>query len=466
MSTIERFDAAVIGAGPGGYVAAIRLAQSGKNVALIEKEYLGGVCLNCGCIPTKTLISSSEIVSKIKKADTFGIQVKDVLIDFHKMKTRKDSVVDKIKKSLEGLLLANKIKIIRGKAEFVDSTTLKVFGEASCVVEAPDIIIATGSKPLDIPAFPCDHERILNSTSILEKTSLPKSLVVIGGGYIGCEFASLYAELGVNVTIVEALPQIISLQGQTLSNALTKRFKKMGIQIETSVQVQKIEKFPTHLEVILSDGRKIETENALVSIGRSLDTKELKLENAGLGTGPRGEIPVNSKMETAIKGIYAIGDVTMKAMLAHVASHQGIVAADTILQKAALMHYHAVPAVIFTHPEIATVGYTLESATQAGYKVKSAQFPLQALGKAQAMGETDGFVEVVFDTTYHQILGAQIFGSGASDLIGEMTIAIQNELTLENVTETIHAHPTMAEGWLEAALIGLNTPIHFPPKRG
>jgi dihydrolipoamide dehydrogenase len=466
MSTFERFDAAVIGAGPGGYVAAIRLAQGGKSVALIEKEYLGGVCLNCGCIPTKTLISSSEIVSKIKKADTFGIQVKDLLIDFAKMKSRKDQVVDKIKKSLEGLLLANKIKIIKGTAEFASKNSLKILGENPLMIEANSIIIATGSKPLDISAFPCDHERIFNSTSILEQTKLPKSLVVIGGGYIGCEFASLYRELGVQVTIVEALPSIISLQGATLSNALTKRFAKMGIQIETNVQVKKIDKHPDHLTVLLSDGREIQTETALVSIGRSIDTRELKLENAGLSSGSKGEIAVNSKMETAIKGIYAIGDVTMKAMLAHVASHQGLVAADNILGKPSLMHYHAVPAVIFTHPEIATVGYTLDQAKNLGYSVKSAQFPLQALGKAQAMAETDGFVEIVYDTTYHQILGAQIFGSGASDLIGEMTLAIQNELTLENVAETIHAHPTIAEGWMEAALIGLDTPVHFPPKKG
>ncbi len=466
MSALERFDAAIIGAGPGGYVAAIRLAQSGLQVALIEKENLGGVCLNCGCIPTKTLISSSDIVSKIKKADTFGISVKDLIIDYAKMKGRKDQVIEKIRKSLEGLLLANKIKIFRGKAEFLSNNSLKVYQETPIIIEANSIIIATGSKPLDIPAFPCDHERIFNSTSILEQTTLPKSLVVIGGGYIGCEFASLYSELGIKVTIVEALPMIISAQGSTLSQALTKRFKKVGIDIETQVQVQKIEKHPSHLEVILSDGRKIETEQALVSIGRMIDTNELKLANAGLGTGPKGEIVVNSRMETSVKGIYAIGDVTMKAMLAHVASHQGLVAADNILGNQTIMHYHAVPAVIFTHPEIATVGYTVDQAKSLGYQVKSAMFPLQALGKAQAMGEPEGFAEITFETTYHQILGAQIFGAGASDLIGEMTLAIQNELTLENIAETIHAHPTLAEAWLESALIGLDTPIHFPPKKG
>jgi dihydrolipoamide dehydrogenase len=202
-----------------------------------------------------------------------------------------------------------------------------------------------------------------------------------------------------------------------------------------------------------------------VSVGRALYTEELKLGNAGLATGLKGEIQVNSKMETSVKGIYAIGDVTMKSMLAHVASHQGLVAADNIVGKQTFMHYHAVPAVIFTHPEIATVGMTLDQAKAEGYLAKSAQFPLQALGKAQAMGETDGFMEIVFDSTYRQILGAQVFGHGASDLIGELTVAIQNELTLESITETIHAHPTIGEGWLETALIGLETPVHFPPKK-
>jgi dihydrolipoamide dehydrogenase len=466
MAGQEHFDVAVIGAGPGGYVAAIRAAQGGKSVALIEKEYLGGVCLNCGCIPTKTLIASSEIVSKIKKADQFGISVKDLSIDYGKMKARKDQVVEKIKKSLEGLILANKIKIIRGKAEFVNKNTLKIVGDENSLIEADNIIIATGSKPLDIPAFPCDHKQIFNSTSILELSRLPKSLAIIGGGYIGCEFASLFIELGVEITIIEALPMIITAQGATLSNALTKRFKKAGIQVETGVQVKEIEKLAGQVELKLSDGRSVFSEMALVSIGRSLYTQELKLENAGLGTGSRGELIVNSSMETSVKGIYAIGDVTMKSMLAHVASHQGLVAADNILGKHAFMHYHAIPAVIFTHPEIAMTGFTLEQAKAEGYQAKSAQFPLQALGKAQAIGETDGFMEIIYDAKYAQILGAQIFGHGASDLIGEITLAIQNELTLESIAETIHAHPTLAEGWLEAALIGLETPVHFPPKRG
>ncbi len=465
MGSTQHFDTAIIGAGPGGYVAAIRLAQNGKKVALIEKNQLGGVCLNCGCIPTKTLITSSDLVSKIKKAESFGIHIKEFSIDFSKMKTRKDQVIDKIRRSLEGLILANQITIIRGQAEFIDSKQLKIIGETSSILQADSIIIATGSSPLDVPAFPCDNRLIFNSTSILEETTLPQSLIIIGGGYIGCEFASLYAELGVSVTIIEALSSIVSLQGKTLSQALTKKFKKIPIQIETDAFVEKIEKKEQSAVVVLKDGRTFEANQVLVAVGRSIDTKPLKLENIGLSTGKKGEIGVNAQMETSVKGIYAIGDVTMKAMLAHVASHQGLVAADAILGKKSFMHYHAIPAVIFTHPEIATVGYTLEQAKENGYQALSAQYPIQALGKAQAMGETEGFVEIVFDSTYKQILGAQIFGPGASDLIGEMALAVQNELTLESIGETIHAHPTLAESWMEAALIGLNTPVHFPPKK-
>lgn len=466
MTATERFDAAVIGAGPGGYVAAIRLAQGGKKVALIEKDNLGGVCLNCGCIPTKTLISSAEIVAKIKKADAYGINISGLLVDYAKMKARKDQVVEKIKKSLEGLLLANAIQIFRGQAEFISPHVLAVSGQSLHHLQADNIIIATGSKPMDIKAFPCDHQRIFDSTSILELKALPQRMVVIGGGYIGCEFAGLFAELGVQVTIVEALDRIISLQGLSLSNALTKRFKKMNIQLEVGKQVKTIDRLADRLHVHLSDGSILETDQVLVAVGRTVDTQGLKLEKAMVALGSRGEIIVDARMETSTKGIYAIGDVTMKAMLAHVASHQGIVAADNILGHRSAMSYHAIPAVIFTHPEIASVGMTLEMAEKEGYRAKSALFPLQALGKAQAMGETEGFAEIVYEPTYQQILGAQIFGAGASEMISPLTLAIQNELTLENIAETIHAHPTLSEGWMEASMIGLDQPIHFPPKRG
>jgi dihydrolipoyl dehydrogenase len=461
----ERFDLAVIGAGPGGYVAAIKAAQNGKSVALIEKKYLGGTCLNVGCIPTKTLISNATVLEKIRHAKEFGIETGAISFDYAQMKQRKDSVVEKIRKSLEGLIKTNKITILRGVAEFVSPTQLKVKGEDNLLVSAEKIIIASGSEPLDIPAFPCDHKKIVNSSSILDWTTLPNSLVVIGGGYIGCEFASLYAELGVKITILEALESIVILQGKAVATTLTEALKKKGIEIRTGVFVEGIDQREGGITVRLKGGEKLDFDAALISVGRKVVSKELQLEKAGVLTDPRGAIPVNDKMETNVPGIYAIGDVTGRVMLAHVASHQGIIAAANATGQEAHMHYNAVPAVIFTHPEIATVGMTLEEAQKEGYQAAIGKFPFSVLAKSIASIETEGFAEIIIDKKTGEILGAQVVGHEASALIGEIAVAITNELTIDCISETIHAHPTIAEGWLEAALIAQDTPIHFPPRR-
>ncbi|MFS8564484.1 MAG: dihydrolipoyl dehydrogenase [Rhabdochlamydiaceae bacterium] len=464
MTTQETFDTAIIGAGPGGYVAAIKAAQQGKKVALIDKGPLGGTCLNVGCIPTKTLLSNALVLNKVKHAADFGITTGPVSFDFAHMKTRKDNVLQSIRKSLEGLIQSNGITIFRGAAEFTSPKELKVKGEHNCIIQAEKIIIATGSEPLDVPTFPCDHKKVLNSTSILELTTLPKTLVIIGGGYIGCEFASLYAELGVKVIILEALPSIVALQGKAISDHLTAAFKKQGIEIRTNVFVESVDTSSSTVSVLLKDGTAVACDAVLVSVGRKIVSKNLGLEKAGVLVSDKGPILVNERMETNVPGIYAIGDVTGKAMLAHVASHQGLVAAANACGEEASMHYNAVPAVIFTNPEIATVGLTLEQALEAGYNASVGKFPFQALGKSIASIETGGFAQVIIDKKTHQILGAQVIGSEASVLIAEMALAISNELTLECVTDTIHAHPTLAEAWLEAALISNETPIHFPPK--
>ncbi len=465
MAHEEKFDLAVIGAGPGGYVAAIKAAQMGAKVALIEKNYLGGTCLNVGCIPTKTLLANAAVLHKIKKAKSYGIETGPVSIHYDQMKSRKDGVIEGIRKSLGGLLKANQINIFSGNAEFLSPRQLKVKGENSLILDADKIIIATGSEPLDIPAFPCDHKQILNSTSILELTKLPKSLAVIGGGYIGCEFASLFAELGVKVTILEALPSIVAMQGSDISSALTKAFEKAGIEIRCNVFVEGIETHANGVKVKLKGGESVESDLALVSVGRKFMTEGLNPDKAGLPLTEKGAIAVNDKMETSVPGIYAIGDITGIAMLAHVASHQGLIAAANALGQEAKMHYDAVPAVIFTHPEIATVGLTREQATEKGYDISVGTFPFQALGKAQAAMETNGFTQVISNKKTGQILGAHVVGEEAASLISEMALAINNELTLECVIETIHAHPTLPEAWLEAALLAKETPIHFPPKR-
>ncbi len=465
MTERKTHDIAVIGSGPGGYIAAIKAAQLGKSVALIDKGFLGGTCLNVGCIPTKTLLSNAAVLREVRHAAAFGIETGPITIHYQKMKERKDAVISKIRSGLEGLIKSNKVTIYRGSAQFESPKELKIVGADNLYLHAEQIIIATGSIPLDIKAFPCDHERILNSTSILDMTSLPKSLAIVGGGYIGCEFASLFAELGVKVTILEALPSILTAQGATVSTFMTKVFTGKGIEIHTNVSVQTIENRQSHVHITLSNGHTLDADLALIAVGRSIYTEGLKLEKAGLSTGARGAIEVNEQMQTAVPGIYAIGDVTGQWMLAHVASHQGIIAASHAAGHPIHAHEAAVPAVVFTSPEIATVGLTLEQAQQKGLASASqGTFPFQALGKAQANGDTEGFAQIVFDKKTGQILGALLIGHEASNLIAEMTLAIQHELTLESVLETIHAHPTMAEAWHEAAAIANETPIHLPPK--
>lgn len=466
ISMGQRYDIAVIGAGPGGYVAAIRAAQMGKTVALIEKDNFGGTCLNVGCIPTKALIAHAEMVKTVSHAADFGISVGPISFDYGKMKRRKDTVVALIRKNLESLLKSNQITLIQGRAEFQSQNALKVVGDVRSVIEADQVIIASGSTTLDIPTLPCDHERIVNSTSILDIEHLPKRLAIIGGGYIGCEFASLFAELGVKVTIIEALPSILSLLGEPIASFMTNAFKTRGVEILTSRTVASIDKEKAYLRVHLKGGQPLEVDMVLVSIGRKIVSEGMAVEKAGLPLGPHGSIEVDDRMETAVKGIWAIGDVTGKAMLAHVASHQGVVAATNAAGGSARMHYEAVPAVVFTIPEVATVGLSLDRAKAKGVDAVSGDFPFIALGKAQAAMETEGFSRIIIHRKTGQILGAQVIGHGASTLIAEMALAIHNELTVECLTDTIHAHPTIAEAWLEAGFMAMDMPLHLPPRKG
>jgi len=465
MANSQKFDIAVIGAGPGGYVAAIKGAQMGKRVALIEKHHLGGTCLNVGCIPSKALLSNASIFQTIKRAERYGIEVGTPSFDYGKMHTRKEQVVNKLRTNLEGLLRSNGITIVRGAAQFVAPKQLKVVGEDNFWIHAEKIIIATGSEPIDVPAFPCDHRDILDSTSALDLTVLPRSIAIVGGGYIGCEFASLFAAFGVKVMLIEALPTIVQMQGKEISAALTQAFKKQGIEIRSDTSVESIEKGVDGLTIHLNNGEALGAEKVIVAVGRRLNVRGLGLEKAGMLEGTNGVIEVNEKMETQVPGIYAIGDITAIAMLAHVASHQGIVAAANASGLDTTIHYHAIPSVIFTHPEIASVGLTPEEAQRQKLNFSIGTFPFQALGKAVASCETEGFAQILSETETGKILGAHVVGNEASTLIAEMTLAINNELTLNCVIDTIHAHPTRSEAWLEAAFLAQGTPLHFPPKK-
>lgn len=457
----EHYDVIVLGGGPGGYPAAIRSAQGGLNVALIEATGVGGTCLNRGCIPSKALIASAEAFENVKRAADFGIQVENISFDYKKMVERKDKIVSKVQTSLEGLIKQNKITLIKGWGKIVDRNSIEVNGQT---FGFDKLVIATGSEPKEIAAFPFDGKKIHNSTTLLDLQTLPKSLVIVGGGVIGCEFASLFQALGTKVTILEALERIIPMEAPAVSQALSKAFKKKGIEIHTSVVVEGIETTTSGIKARLAGGSSIEADIALVAVGRVLNTKNIGLEHLGITPEKNGAIRVNERMETEAQGVFAVGDIASPWWLAHVASHQGLVAAANILGEAMEMHYNAVPSVIFTTPEIGTVGYSLEKALEAGYRATVGAFPFQALGKSQASLNTEGFAQIVIDKETGEVLGAQVVGHEAATLVAEMGVAIANEMTLDSITHTIHAHPTIAEAWLEAALVAADTPLHLPPK--
>lgn len=459
------FDCIVIGSGPGGYVAAIRAAQRGLSTALIEARELGGTCLNRGCIPSKALIANAEILRKVRLANRYGISTGEISFDYAQMNDRKNQVVSRIQKGLKGLIASNKITVFQGYGKFLSPHEVKVIGgEPEVVLEGKNIIIATGSEPREISAFPFDYKRIHDSTSLLNLTELPKKMLVVGGGVIGCEFASLHNALGVDVTIIELLPTILSTEAKIVADMLAASFKKKGIKVETNATLERIDHTANGLIAYLSDGRNFDADMALISVGRKYNSDGIGLERAGVIVEKNDTIPTNDRMQTNVDHIYAIGDVTGKWILAHVASHQGLVASDTIAGVQTHMNYNAVPSVIFTDPEIGTIGYTLEKAKEAGFDAKVGKFPFQALGKSQAAMETEGFAQIVIDRSTGQILGAQVVGYGASTMIAEMAVAIENELTIHSINETIHAHPTIAEAWMEAAFLATGLPLHLPPE--
>lgn len=460
----EKFDLVVMGAGPGGYPAAIRAAQMGLKVALVDPNDMGGTCLNRGCIPSKALISGAEVYHKIKEASKFGITVGELSFDYEKMVERKDGVVTKIRKGLEGLIKANGITVFRGYASFLSRNEIQISGDTKVTLWADKVIVATGSEPRTIPTFPFDGKKILDSTALLTMKKLPASIAIIGGGVIGCEFASLYNLLGVKVTILEMMPTILPMEGQAITTFMTKNFKAKGIDIIAGAAVKSVKAWEEGVTVEL-EGNSVQADICLVAVGRVMNTSKIGLDKAGVNTDDKGNVPTNDKMETNVPGIYAIGDIASKWWLAHVATHQGMIAASNAAGVEAHMHYNAVPSVIFTHPEIASCGLSLEEALKQGYDAAVGAFPFQALGKAQATLETEGFAQIVKDKKTEQILGAQVIGYDASNLIAEMAVAIANELTIECITETIHAHPTVAESWMEAALVAFETPLHMPPKR-
>lgn len=461
-----KYEVVVIGSGPGGYVAALRAGYYGKKTLLIEKEKLGGTCLNWGCIPTKAFVRSAELFSDIKNAESFGLKVENAGVNFPAVVKRKDKIVKRLVGGIDYLLKNNDVETISGEASFVDTKKLKIKNSSKTEeIEAENIIIATGSVASKLPISGADLEGILDSRAVLDLKELPKSMVIIGGGIIGMEFAFIFSNFGVDVTVVEYLDQLLGGVDSDISKNLLRSAKKHKINIKISSEVKGIKKSAAGYEVIYSnkgEARSVIAEKVLMAVGRKPYHQGLNLENAGVEIREsRKSIKVNAKMQTNVEGVYAVGDVTDKVLLAHVASHQGVIAVENIMGKEKSISYHAVPGAIFTSPEIGTVGLSEDDAKEKRIDYKVGSFPFAANGKVLAMGERDGKVKIIAEKESNKIIGAAIIGIESSDLIAELTLAVNLGLTADELVETIHAHPTTAETIHEAALDLTSAAIHF-----
>jgi len=447
------YNIVVIGAGPGGYVAAIRAAQLGAKVAVIEKDEVGGTCLNRGCIPTKTLTYGAEVLNHVRRAAEFGISTGEVTVDFGRLMERKNKVVSQLVTGVNYLIKKNKIDLIKGTARMQAPGNVGVTaaGGEETILTAENIIIATGTEPALISNLGYDGELVLTSNEALNIESIPEKFLVIGGGVIGCEFACIFNALGSKVTVLEVMPTVLPVVDKEVAKTMQGLLKRQGITVKTKANILEVKKSAGVVTAVLESGEEIAAGRALISVGRTMNSRGLGLEEAGVAVGRRGEIIVNDKLETSVPGIYAIGDITGKVQLAHVASAQGLVAVDNILGRPRVMDYRVVPNCIFTCPEVAGVGLTTQEAQEKGIAMKSGKFPFIASGKAKAMGETDGFVKILADPESDQVLGVHIVGPHATDLIAEAALAIRMKVTVKQLTETIHAHPTLSEAVLEAA---------------
>ena len=455
------YDVVVIGSGPGGYVAALRAAQLGKTTAVVERDTLGGVCLNRGCIPTKALCHSAEVFANIRHADAIGINVSDVSLDFAAMMANKDAVVKKLNSGVAFLLKRAKVDVLAGTGRLAGRNKVAVAlndgGEE--ILEAEKIIIATGSEPARPSWIRFDSPKVMTSDEALQLAELPASVFILGGGYIGCEFASIFAQLGVKVTLVEMLDSLLPNMDPDVSSTLLKAFKKLKIKVHTGTKMESLEATDAGVTAALEGGKSVEADLALICVGRRMLSDGLGLDEAGVEVKD-GAIVIDEHCETSVAGIYAIGDVTGKLQLAHVASAQAIVAAECAAGMSSAINYRCVPAAVFTNPEVGSVGLTEAEAQEAGYEVKTASFQLQALGRAIAIGETAGFAKVVADARTGEVLGLHLVGPHASDVIAEGGLAIALEATVAELATTIHAHPTLPEAVMEAARSWLGHDIH------
>jgi dihydrolipoamide dehydrogenase len=466
-----KFDTLVIGAGPGGYVAAIRLAQLGKKVAVVEKNRLGGVCLQRGCIPSKALIQAASLYWRIRsEASEFGIEVGEVQVRLEKMQRWKQGIVDRLTRGIEGLFAGNKIESVSGEARLAGPNRVEVLGAdgAAQAIEADSILVATGSRSIELPAFRFDGKRILGSRHALELREAPRRMLVIGGGYIGLELGTVFAKLGSEIVVVEMMDQLLPGQDLDLVKVVQRRLKSWNVQIHLKSQAieAKPEEESVRVRFKTPEGeREEEVDCLLVTVGRRPNSEGLGLEEVGVAVDKRGYIQVDGQFRTSVPSIYAIGDVIGGAMLAHKASKEGVIAAEIIAGLPRGIDYQAVPAVVFTDPEIATVGLSLAQARDKGIDAVESSFPFAALARALTMGHPEGLVKLVAERGSGVLLGGHVVGPDASDLIAELTLALEMGARAEDVALTIHAHPTLPEAIMEAAEGIYGHPIHLPPAR-
>ena len=456
-------DTIVIGAGPGGYVAAIRAAQLGQKVTIVEKGELGGVCLNVGCIPSKALLSASHRFHNAQHSEDMGVIAEKVALNFDKVQEFKNSVVNKLTGGVAGLLKGNKVEVVKGEAYFVDENNLKVMTEkASQTYTFKNAIIATGSRPIEIPNFKFG-ERVIDSSGALALKDVPKKLVVVGGGYIGSELGTAFANFGSEVTILEGAKDILGGFEKQMTQIVKKGLKAKGVDIVTEAMAKSAEETDNGVKVTYEAGgetKEIEADYVLVTVGRRPNTDELGLEELGLKMSDRGLVEVDDQTRTSVENIFAIGDIVAGPPLAHKASYEAKVAAEAISGEKSAVDYLGIPAVCFTEPELATVGHTEASAKEEGLEVKASKFPFAANGRALALNETNGFVKLVTLKENGLLVGAQVAGANASDVIAELGLAIESGMTAEDISLTIHAHPTLGEISMEAAEVALGTPVH------
>jgi dihydrolipoamide dehydrogenase len=457
-------DTLVIGSGPGGYVAAIRAAQLGQKVTIVEKGTLGGVCLNVGCIPSKALISAGHRYHNAKHSDDMGITAEGVSINFDKVQEWKGSVVKKLTGGVEGLLKGNNVEIVQGEAYFASENSVRIMDEKSSqTYNFKNCIIATGSSPIELPSFKYT-DRVINSTGALALKDVPKKMVVIGGGYIGIELTGAYSNMGTEVVVLEGGKQILPGFEKQMGKLVERKLKKNGVKFHTEALAQGVEETDNGVKVTAEVKGKeevFEADYVLVTVGRKPNTEELGLEQIGVEMSDRGLIKTDKQCRTNVSNIFAIGDIIEGPALAHKASYEGKIAAEAIAGEKSEIDYLAIPAVVFSDPELATVGYNEKEAKDAGYDVLASKFPFAANGRALSLNDTDGFMKLITRKEDGLVIGAQIAGPNASDMIAELGLAIETGMTAEDIALTIHAHPSLGEITMEAAEVALGTPIHI-----